>query len=91
MRDYVDGSGFKEHELFAVKKNALQIFFYFDELEVCNPLGSKAKTHKLGRCQSVCVGAWVYTVYTYACICMQEPHRLCTQQCLRVAPMQETD
>ncbi len=47
LRDYVDGSGFKEHELFSVKKDALQILFYYDDLEVCNPLGSKAKTHKL--------------------------------------------
>lgn len=28
--------------------DALEIFLYFDELEVCNPLGSKAKIHKLG-------------------------------------------
>ena len=28
---------------------ALQIQLYYDELEVCNPLGSKAKKHKLGR------------------------------------------
>jgi len=25
------------------------VFLYFDELEVCNPLGSKSKTHKLGK------------------------------------------
>ena len=28
--------------------NALQIFFYFDVLEVVNPIGLKTKTHKLG-------------------------------------------
>jgi len=31
-----------------VNTNALQIFFYFDEVECCNPIGSKAKIHKLG-------------------------------------------
>lgn len=50
LRDYVDGSVFKEHELFAVKRDALQVLFYYDEVEVCNPLGSKAKTHKLSKC-----------------------------------------
>ena len=27
---------------------ALQLTLYYDDLEVCNPLGSKAKIHKLG-------------------------------------------
>ena len=27
---------------------ALQITLYYDELEVCNPLGSRRKKHKLG-------------------------------------------
>lgn len=58
LRDYVDGSKFKGHELFSVKKDALQIFFYFDDVEVCNPLGSKAKTHKLSN---------YYKIYTTSC------------------------
>ena len=27
---------------------ALQLTLYYDDLEVCNPFGSKAKIHKLG-------------------------------------------
>ena len=49
MKDYCDGETFSTHPLFSVKSNALQFFLYFDELEVCNPLGSKTKTHKLGQ------------------------------------------
>jgi len=48
MSDYCDGEGFMTHPLFLVYDDALQIFLYFNELEVCNPLGSKVKIHKLG-------------------------------------------
>ena len=48
MNDYCDGEIFASHPLFSVHKDALQIFLYFDELETANPLGSKAKIHKLG-------------------------------------------
>ena len=37
----------QHHPLFATHPSALQILFYFDDVEVCNPLGSKTKTHKL--------------------------------------------
>ena len=36
------------HTLFSSDPHALQIIAYFDELEVCNPLGSHVKKHKLG-------------------------------------------
>ena len=49
LEDYCDGQVFKSHPLFSIHKNALQIYFYYDDLEVCNPLGSKAKIHKLGK------------------------------------------
>ena len=45
----MDGDAFKRHKLFSVNKKALQIFFYYDDLEVVNPLGSKAKIHKLSK------------------------------------------
>ena len=48
MEDFCDGKAFKSHLLYSVHHKALQIFFYFDELELCNPLGSKTKIHKLG-------------------------------------------
>ena len=50
LYDYCDGKGFTTHSLFSVQGNALQIFLYFDELEICNPLGSKVKIHKFGMC-----------------------------------------
>ena len=40
LSDFCDGSTFKRSELFNSNKNALQIIAYYDELEVCNPLGS---------------------------------------------------
>jgi hypothetical protein len=48
MQDYCHGSKFKCHPLFSVTHPTLQIFLYFDELEVCNPLGSKRCKHKIG-------------------------------------------
>ena len=48
MEDFCDGKVFAVHPLFSLHLNALQVFLYFDELEVCNPLGSKTKLHKLG-------------------------------------------
>ncbi|XP_028418114.1 uncharacterized protein LOC114543241 [Dendronephthya gigantea] len=48
MRDYCDGYQFKMHPLFSVKPTALQIMLYYDDLETCNPLGSRATIHKLG-------------------------------------------
>ena len=48
LLDYCDGEAFQSHPLFSLHANSLQIMLYFDELEVANPLGSKAKIHKLG-------------------------------------------
>lgn len=33
---------------FQYKKNGLQIFLYYDDLEICNPPGSKRSVHKIG-------------------------------------------
>ena len=49
MGDYFDSQQFTDHPLFQQDKNALQINLFYDDLEVCNPLGSKAKIHKLGK------------------------------------------
>lgn len=48
LSDFCDGSVYKQHPLFSSNPNALQIVGYFDELEICNPLGSYVSTHKLG-------------------------------------------
>ena len=63
LNDYCDGKNFKSHPLFSVHSNALQIFFYFDELEICNPLGSKAKIHKLGRFMYINNNVVIISVY----------------------------
>lgn len=49
MGDYCDGELFKKHPLFKENPSALQIRLYYDDLEVCNALGSKSKMHKLGK------------------------------------------
>ena len=48
LGDYCDGELFASSSLFKEDPCALQIQLYYDELEICNPLGSKAKKHKLG-------------------------------------------
>ena len=48
IEDYAQVEACFQHPLFSIHKEALQILFYFNKLEVCNPLGSKTKTHKLG-------------------------------------------
>ena len=48
MEDFCDGKAFTAHPLFPLHLNVLQVFLYFDELDVCNPLGSNTKLHKLG-------------------------------------------
>ena len=42
-----DGSVFRTHPLFSYDPSALQIIAFFDELELCNPLGTHVKKHKL--------------------------------------------
>ena len=48
LADYCDGSVYKSHLLFSRNTQGLQIIAYYDDVEVCIPLGSKAKKHKLG-------------------------------------------
>jgi hypothetical protein len=40
LSDYCDGDAFKSHPLFSVELNALQLLMYYDDVELCNPLGS---------------------------------------------------
>lgn len=44
----------------AAHSMALQIFFYYDDVEVCNPFGSKAKLHKLSKQYKIII----ITLYT---------------------------
>ncbi len=42
LYDIIDGDIFKSHPLFSVRPNALQLILYTDEIDLCNPLGSRA-------------------------------------------------
>ena len=48
MSDVCDGQIFQSHPLFTAYPQALQIILYYDDLEICNPLGSNVKKHKIG-------------------------------------------
>ena len=49
MEDLCDGEGFREHPLFSASTiSNLQVLFYYDDVEVCNPLQSSRLKHKLG-------------------------------------------
>lgn len=47
--DYCDGDEFKRHPLFSSQPHAIQIIMYYDDVEICNPLGSRRTKHKLGK------------------------------------------
>ena len=73
LNDYSDGKAFMNHPLFSVNSKALQVFLYFDEVEVCNPLGSKAKIHKLGTymCDDKPLCVHMFAVCVWVCyVCM---------------------
>ena len=57
LSDYCDGKRFHENQLFSTNPVALQLMLYYDELELCNPLGSRRKKHKIGMLytKEVCV------------------------------------
>ncbi|XP_065891557.1 uncharacterized protein [Dysidea avara] len=48
LQNYYDGQAFKNNDLFREHKDGIQLILYYDKVEVCNPLGSKRKIHKLG-------------------------------------------
>lgn len=46
--DFQDGSFTRTHPFLSTTPKSLQIVAYYDELEICNPLGSSNKIHKVG-------------------------------------------
>ena len=62
LRDYCDGNSYSKHPLLAKDHSFLQIILYYDDLEVCNPIGSKRIIHKLGR-GFISVVKWFYILY----------------------------
>ena len=63
LRDFCDGSLFKEQEFFRQHPTALQIFHYCDDLEICNPLGSNVKKCKLGHSEIVFLSSFTVVLY----------------------------
>ena len=49
LGDFCDGELFLSSQLFQEHPCALQIQLYYDEVEVCNPIGTKTKKHKLSK------------------------------------------
>ena len=52
LADYCDGTVYKSHGLFSASDSEippLEIMAYYDDVEMCNPIGSRAKKHKLGK------------------------------------------
>ena len=47
--DFCDSIQAKTHPLFGNDKTALQLLLFYDESEVCNPIGSSRKKHKIGK------------------------------------------
>ena len=47
-QDFCDGKVAHSHPLFSSCTNTLQLLFYYDDVEVVNPIGSHRKVHKLG-------------------------------------------
>ena len=55
MSDICDGESYKKHPLFSLQNNSLEILLYYDDLEVCNPLSSRSKIHKIGNVLSLII------------------------------------
>lgn len=68
MEDYCDGSTYKEHSLFSSNPTALQIMLYYDDVEICNPLGSRAKVHKLGKHMTKIILLYYYIPFFHAAL-----------------------
>ena len=45
--DICDGSFYKDDSFFKEHSDALKLIIFHDQLEICNPLGSRAKKHKV--------------------------------------------
>lgn len=48
LHNLTDGSVYREHPIFSQEDQVLKILLYFDDIEICNPLGKKSAVHKLG-------------------------------------------
>ena len=77
LGDYCDGSDFRGHPLFTQEHKALQLMLYYDELEVCNPLGTKTKIHKLGEILHHMCTFFMYRFIFFPCVYAQVSSIMC--------------
>ena len=49
IEDFCDAQAYKAHHLFSNDPTSLQIMLYYDDLEICNPIGSHSTKHKIGK------------------------------------------
>ena len=49
IADFCDRNVSANHPLFSSDPKAIQIFLYYDDVAVVNPLGSKTSKHKFGK------------------------------------------
>ena len=49
VADFWDRNACANHPLFSSDPKAIQIFLYYDDVAVVNPLGSKTSKHKFGK------------------------------------------
>ncbi|KAG9277980.1 hypothetical protein AMEX_G5760 [Astyanax mexicanus] len=47
FRSFRDGQYFKDNKLFGAQETSISIGLYIDDFEVCNPLGTSRKIHKI--------------------------------------------
>ena len=79
LGSYCDGELFQSNKLFQEDPSTLQLQLYFDELKVRNPLGSKAKKHKLGKyciCNKMAVFMYMYIDNDSLCFIPMHLHDL---------------
>lgn len=62
MRDICDGSIVADNNILCEDEQALQIIGYYDEFTITNPLGSRAKKHKLGKLGTLSFTALFYLI-----------------------------
>ena len=48
LSNICNGSIFRNHPTFRENSQSLQLILYYDDLEICNPLGKGAGLHKVG-------------------------------------------
>ena len=67
VEDFCDTVHAKAHPIFGRDKTALQLLLFYDELEVCNPIGSSRKKHKIGICKCFYLIVLLCQMLNYAC------------------------